>query len=160
MSVSKFTNIFCKNCHWLTKSEEDYTLILIKTIFISSLVRISRTQAKTRLSSNPQWLYKQHPPHPSIFTFVLNKNKRETNSKHQRVVCSKKVKKMGIIVPVLTLVFLLLTTMSHAAFKPRMILVGGYVGAWKVPDSPSNTLNHWAEANRFKVGDVLGTLHY
>ncbi|KAF8053363.1 hypothetical protein N665_1424s0004 [Sinapis alba] len=62
---------------------------------------------------------------------------------------------MRIIVPVLTLVFLLLTTVSHAASKPRMILVGGYVGSWKVPDSPSNTLNHWAEANRFKVGDVL-----
>ncbi|XP_018461851.1 early nodulin-like protein 11 [Raphanus sativus] len=62
---------------------------------------------------------------------------------------------MGIIVPVLTLVYLLLTTVSHAASKPRMILVGGYVGSWKVPDSPSNTLNHWAEANRFKVGDVL-----
>ena len=65
---------------------------------------------------------------------------------------------MGIIVPVLTLVFLLLTTMSHAASKPRVILVGGSAQAWKVPDSPSNTLNHWAENNRFKVGDILGTL--
>ncbi|KAF3510844.1 hypothetical protein F2Q69_00009822 [Brassica cretica] len=62
---------------------------------------------------------------------------------------------MGIIVPVLTLVFLLLTTMSHAASKPRVILVGGSAQAWKVPDSPSNTLNHWAENNRFKVGDIL-----
>ncbi|CAA7048731.1 unnamed protein product [Microthlaspi erraticum] len=62
---------------------------------------------------------------------------------------------MGIIVPVLTLVFLLFTTVSHAASKPRVILVGGSVGSWKVPDSPSNTLNQWAENNRFKVGDFL-----
>ncbi|KAJ0247466.1 ENODL12 [Hirschfeldia incana] len=62
---------------------------------------------------------------------------------------------MGIIVPVLTLVFLLLTTVSHAASKPRMILVGGSLQSWKVPDSSSNTLNQWAENNRFKVGDIL-----
>ncbi|ESQ54140.1 hypothetical protein EUTSA_v10026339mg [Eutrema salsugineum] len=62
---------------------------------------------------------------------------------------------MGIIVPVLTLVFLLLATVSHAASKPREILVGGSVGSWKVPDCPNNTLNHWAESNRFKVGDIL-----
>ncbi|CAH8364289.1 unnamed protein product [Eruca vesicaria subsp. sativa] len=62
---------------------------------------------------------------------------------------------MGIIVPVLTLVFLLLTTVSHAASKPRMILVGGSAQAWKVPDSSTNTLNQWAENNRFKVGDIL-----
>ncbi|KAG2319437.1 hypothetical protein Bca4012_054319 [Brassica carinata] len=62
---------------------------------------------------------------------------------------------MGIIVPVLTLVFLLLTAVSHAASKPRMILVGGSSQSWKVPDSSSNTLNQWAENNRFKVGDIL-----
>ncbi|KAJ4880553.1 early nodulin-like protein 12 [Raphanus sativus] len=62
---------------------------------------------------------------------------------------------MGVIVPVLTLVFLLLTTVSHAASKPRMILVGGSSQSWKVPDSSSNTLNQWAENNRFKVGDIL-----
>ncbi|KAF8073276.1 hypothetical protein N665_1122s0005 [Sinapis alba] len=62
---------------------------------------------------------------------------------------------MGIIVPVLTLVFLLLTTVSHGASKPRMFLVGGSSQSWKVPDSSSNTLNQWAENNRFKVGDIL-----
>ncbi|KAL1210525.1 Early nodulin-like protein 12 [Cardamine amara subsp. amara] len=62
---------------------------------------------------------------------------------------------MGIIVPVLTLVFLLLSSVSHGASNPRMILVGGSVGSWKVPDSPNNTLNHWAENTRFKVGDIL-----
>lgn len=66
---------------------------------------------------------------------------------------------MGVIVPVLTLVFLLFTTVSHADSKPRAILVGGSVGSWKVPDSPNNTLNHWAENNRFKVGDFLGTTY-
>ncbi|CAN8326649.1 unnamed protein product [Cochlearia groenlandica] len=63
---------------------------------------------------------------------------------------------MGIIVQVLTLVYLLFTTVSHAATKPRMIVVGGSFGSWKVPDSPNNnTLNHWAGNNRFKVGDFL-----
>ncbi|EOA18329.1 hypothetical protein CARUB_v10006848mg [Capsella rubella] len=62
---------------------------------------------------------------------------------------------MGIIVPVLTLVFLLFAKVSHGATNPRVILVGGSVGSWKVPDSPNNTLNHWAENNRFKVGDFL-----
>ncbi|KFK29635.1 hypothetical protein AALP_AA7G159300 [Arabis alpina] len=62
---------------------------------------------------------------------------------------------MGIVVPVLTLVFLLFSTVSHADSKPRVILVGGSVGSWKVPDSPNNTLNQWAENTRFKVGDFL-----
>ncbi|KAG7622378.1 Phytocyanin domain [Arabidopsis suecica] len=62
---------------------------------------------------------------------------------------------MGIIVPVLTLVFLLFAKVSHGDSNPRVILVGGSVGSWKVPDSPNNTLNHWAENNRFKVGDFI-----
>ncbi|XP_010438156.1 PREDICTED: early nodulin-like protein 1 [Camelina sativa] len=62
---------------------------------------------------------------------------------------------MGIIVPILTLVFLLFAKVSHGASTPRVILVGGSVGAWKVPDAPNNTLNHWAENTRFKVGDFL-----
>lgn len=65
---------------------------------------------------------------------------------------------MGIIVPILTFVFLLLTRVSHADSKPRVILVGGSAASWKVPDSHDKTLNHWAETNRFKVGDILGTL--
>lgn len=66
---------------------------------------------------------------------------------------------MGMIVPVLTLVFLLFAKVSHGASNPRVILVGGSVGSWKVPDSLNNTLNHWAENNRFKVGDFLGTIY-
>ncbi|KAG2245412.1 hypothetical protein Bca52824_092723 [Brassica carinata] len=62
---------------------------------------------------------------------------------------------MGIIVPILTFVFLLLTRVSHADSKPRVILVGGSAASWKVPDSHDKTLNHWAETNRFKVGDIL-----
>ncbi|KAF8052514.1 hypothetical protein N665_1549s0001 [Sinapis alba] len=62
---------------------------------------------------------------------------------------------MGIIIPILTFVILLLTRVSHAASKPRVILVGGSDGSWKVPDSHNNSLNHWAEKNRFKVGDIL-----
>ncbi|CAN8273409.1 unnamed protein product [Cochlearia groenlandica] len=61
---------------------------------------------------------------------------------------------MRSLVPIMTIVFLLFTTMSHAS-KPRLILVGGYFGAWKIPDSSNNTLNHWAENNRFKIGDFL-----
>ncbi|CAN8229918.1 unnamed protein product [Cochlearia groenlandica] len=63
----------------------------------------------------------------------------------------------SIVVTVLTLVLMLFTTVANADTKPRLILVGGSVGSWNVPNSPNNnnTLNLWAENNRFKVGDIL-----
>ena len=38
----------------------------------------------------------------------------------------------------------------------KEILVGGKHTAWKIPSSPSDSLNKWAESLRFHVGDSLG----
>ncbi|KAH0908687.1 hypothetical protein HID58_032008, partial [Brassica napus] len=37
----------------------------------------------------------------------------------------------------------------------KEILVGGKHTAWKIPSSPSDSLNKWAESLRFHVGDSL-----
>ncbi|KAG2316686.1 hypothetical protein Bca4012_067522 [Brassica carinata] len=37
----------------------------------------------------------------------------------------------------------------------KEILVGGKPTAWKIPSSPSDSLNKWAESLRFHVGDSL-----
>ncbi|KAF8093821.1 hypothetical protein N665_0377s0031 [Sinapis alba] len=37
----------------------------------------------------------------------------------------------------------------------REILVGGKSSIWKVPESTEETLNHWSERTRFKIGDSL-----
>ncbi|CAN7080487.1 hypothetical protein Bca4012_079281 [Brassica carinata] len=37
----------------------------------------------------------------------------------------------------------------------KEILVGGKSSAWKIPSSPSESLNKWAESLRFHVGDSL-----
>lgn len=38
----------------------------------------------------------------------------------------------------------------------REILVGGKSNTWKVPESTTEeTLNHWSERARFKIGDSL-----
>ncbi|XP_058103691.1 early nodulin-like protein 13 [Magnolia sinica] len=34
-------------------------------------------------------------------------------------------------------------------------LVGGKINAWEIPSSPSDSLNGWAEENRFQIGDSL-----
>ncbi|KAJ0965838.1 hypothetical protein J5N97_026976 [Dioscorea zingiberensis] len=47
--------------------------------------------------------------------------------------------------------FFFLITSSQA----KDFLVGGAAGAWKVPSSASESLNRWAEASRFQVGDSL-----
>ncbi|XP_010541555.1 PREDICTED: early nodulin-like protein 3 [Tarenaya hassleriana] len=46
---------------------------------------------------------------------------------------------------------LLLTDLTNC----REILVGGKSNAWKVPSSPADSLNRWAEKARFHVGDTL-----
>ncbi|KAK9947216.1 hypothetical protein M0R45_012648 [Rubus argutus] len=50
----------------------------------------------------------------------------------------------------LLLIFLLLRS-SEA----RDILVGGKADAWAIPSSESQSLNKWAETNRFRTGDTL-----
>ncbi|KAL5785933.1 hypothetical protein ACOSQ2_008325 [Xanthoceras sorbifolium] len=47
--------------------------------------------------------------------------------------------------------FVLFSSFSEA----KDILVGGKTGAWKIPSSQSDSLNHWAESTRFRVGDSL-----
>ena len=41
--------------------------------------------------------------------------------------------------------------------EARELLVGGNSNAWKIPSSESESLNKWAEASRFQIGDSLGT---
>jgi hypothetical protein len=41
--------------------------------------------------------------------------------------------------------------------EARDIMVGGKNYSWKIPSSESDSLNKWAEASRFRVGDTLGT---
>ncbi|EOA21643.1 hypothetical protein CARUB_v10002061mg [Capsella rubella] len=48
-------------------------------------------------------------------------------------------------------VFFLLTNLAYC----KEILVGGKTSAWKIPSSPSESLNKWAESLRFHVGDSL-----
>ncbi|KAF8049917.1 hypothetical protein N665_2089s0002 [Sinapis alba] len=59
--------------------------------------------------------------------------------------------------PILPLVFLLLTTFYHLGEgrEPHTFLVGGSDQGWKIPESSDKTLNHWAESQRFRVGDSL-----
>ncbi|URD96152.1 early nodulin-like protein [Musa troglodytarum] len=46
---------------------------------------------------------------------------------------------------------LVIITSSEA----RDFLVGGNVNAWRVPPTTTDSLNQWAEKNRFQVGDSL-----
>ncbi|XP_050272307.1 early nodulin-like protein 1 [Quercus robur] len=39
--------------------------------------------------------------------------------------------------------------------EARELLVGGNSNAWKIPSSESESLNKWAEASRFQIGDSL-----
>ncbi|KAM0943421.1 putative Phytocyanin domain, cupredoxin [Dioscorea sansibarensis] len=39
--------------------------------------------------------------------------------------------------------------------QAKEFLVGGAAGSWKIPSSTSESLNKWAEANRFQAGDSL-----
>ncbi|KAL7001764.1 hypothetical protein U1Q18_002912 [Sarracenia purpurea var. burkii] len=49
------------------------------------------------------------------------------------------------------MVMLLVSSSSEA----RDFLVGGSTDAWKIPSSPSDSLNQWAESSRFLIGDSL-----
>ncbi|RYR05871.1 hypothetical protein Ahy_B06g085699 [Arachis hypogaea] len=50
---------------------------------------------------------------------------------------------------------LVLFVVFGISYAAKDILVGGKVDAWKVPSSPSDSLNKWAERARFQVGDRL-----
>ncbi|KAJ4950673.1 hypothetical protein NE237_027505 [Protea cynaroides] len=50
---------------------------------------------------------------------------------------------------------LMMLSLTFSEANAREILVGGKVDAWKIPTSAAETLNHWAEATRFKIGDWL-----
>ncbi|XP_024012369.1 early nodulin-like protein 3 isoform X2 [Eutrema salsugineum] len=45
--------------------------------------------------------------------------------------------------------------MIHQLMEGREVLVGGKSSTWKVPESTDETLNHWSERTRFKIGDTL-----
>ncbi|AED93398.1 Early nodulin-like protein 3 [Arabidopsis thaliana] len=49
------------------------------------------------------------------------------------------------------LIFFLLTNLVCS----KEIIVGGKTSSWKIPSSPSESLNKWAESLRFRVGDTL-----
>ncbi|KAG7637232.1 putative Phytocyanin domain, cupredoxin [Arabidopsis thaliana] len=61
---------------------------------------------------------------------------------------------MVSLINIVSVVFLLFTTFYHFG-EARIINVGGSLDAWKVPESPNHSLNHWAESVRFQVGDAL-----
>ncbi|XP_010273629.1 PREDICTED: early nodulin-like protein 1 [Nelumbo nucifera] len=39
--------------------------------------------------------------------------------------------------------------------QAREFMVGGNANSWKIPSSGNGSLNQWAEANRFRIGDSL-----
>lgn len=63
---------------------------------------------------------------------------------------------MASLIPIMSLMFILFTTFYHFG-EARIIAVGGSLDSWNVPESPNNTLTHWAETARFQVGDILCT---
>ncbi|XP_068647943.1 early nodulin-like protein 13 [Aristolochia californica] len=50
---------------------------------------------------------------------------------------------------------LILVSLLFCFSEAKDFLVGGKADGWKVPSSSSETLNTWAEANRFNIGDSL-----
>ncbi|KAK1275611.1 Early nodulin-like protein 1 [Acorus gramineus] len=54
--------------------------------------------------------------------------------------------------PLIFLTLIFITTLSSEA---KDFLVGGTTNAWKIPSSPSESLNRWAESTRFQIGDSL-----
>ncbi|XP_030953402.1 early nodulin-like protein 1 [Quercus lobata] len=50
---------------------------------------------------------------------------------------------------------MLLVSFFISLTEAREFLVGGKTNAWKIPSSESESLNKWAEASRFQVGDSL-----
>ncbi|RRT41119.1 hypothetical protein B296_00043242 [Ensete ventricosum] len=57
-----------------------------------------------------------------------------------------------------SLVCLTLLLVSFTISEARDFLVGGDDRAWRVPRTTTDSLNRWAERNRFHIGDSLGNL--
>ncbi|KAK1316311.1 Early nodulin-like protein 1 [Acorus calamus] len=51
--------------------------------------------------------------------------------------------------------FLALIFISTMSSEARYFLVGGATNGWKIPNPASDSLNSWAEANRFQINDSL-----
>ncbi|CAL9772708.1 unnamed protein product [Musa acuminata subsp. burmannicoides] len=54
-----------------------------------------------------------------------------------------------------SLICLTLLLVSFTISEARDFLVGGDDQAWRVPPTTNDSLNRWAEKNRFQVGDSL-----
>ncbi|CAL9104427.1 unnamed protein product [Musa textilis] len=54
-----------------------------------------------------------------------------------------------------SLVCLTLLLVSFTISEARDFSVGGDDRAWRLPPTPADSLNRWAEKNRFQVGDSL-----
>ncbi|KAE8126072.1 hypothetical protein FH972_020819 [Carpinus fangiana] len=50
---------------------------------------------------------------------------------------------------------MLLTYLFVSFTEAREFLVGSKTNAWKIPSSEAESLNKWAEASRFQIGDSL-----
>ncbi|XVE53642.1 hypothetical protein DITRI_Ditri03aG0019400 [Diplodiscus trichospermus] len=50
---------------------------------------------------------------------------------------------------------ILLVSLFLTFAEARELLVGGKPNAWKIPSSQSESLNKWAGASRFQIGDSL-----
>ncbi|KAF5749508.1 putative Early nodulin-like protein 15 [Tripterygium wilfordii] len=58
----------------------------------------------------------------------------------------------ALLLPSLLLIFLFnIITLTEG----RDILIGGKSNGWKIPSSESDSLNKWAQASRFQIGDSL-----
>ncbi|XP_077238141.1 early nodulin-like protein 14 [Tasmannia lanceolata] len=50
---------------------------------------------------------------------------------------------------------LILISLFLSLSEATDFLVGGTTNSWKIPSSTSESLNQWAESNRFRIGDSL-----
>ncbi|KAK9698151.1 hypothetical protein RND81_08G085400 [Saponaria officinalis] len=62
---------------------------------------------------------------------------------------------MAISSKVCSFYLILVISMMLSYTEARDHLVGGKADAWKVPSSETESLNNWAEKNRFNIGDIL-----
>nr|DAD43848.1 TPA_asm: hypothetical protein HUJ06_002078 [Nelumbo nucifera] len=53
---------------------------------------------------------------------------------------------------------MLLVCLLFSFSEAREILVGGKTDAWEIPSSEPESLNRWAGASRFQIGDSLGNI--
>ncbi|CAH8385962.1 unnamed protein product [Eruca vesicaria subsp. sativa] len=61
---------------------------------------------------------------------------------------------MASLILISPVVFLLFATFYHLG-EANTFIVGGSFPGWRVPDPANNTLQHWADSRRFRVGDTL-----